>query len=105
MLAIVGEFVEVGAPKKKDSRKEIEKLGPTLSTPKTHLRASHRHTANHQSILKPTGNSNHTQNHHKSSHKFKMSYLFGNGRPQPSSAEKIAAAETEIDMVSDMFNR
>jgi len=34
-----------------------------------------------------------------------MSYLFGGGRPQPSSAEKIAAAETEIDMVSDMFNR
>jgi len=34
-----------------------------------------------------------------------MSYLFGGGRPQPSSAEKIAAAEQEIDMVSDMFNR
>jgi import inner membrane translocase subunit TIM10 len=34
-----------------------------------------------------------------------MSYLFGGGRAQPSSAEKIAAAETEIDMVSDMFNR
>ncbi|KAF2150738.1 putative mitochondrial intermembrane space translocase subunit Tim10 [Myriangium duriaei CBS 260.36] len=33
-----------------------------------------------------------------------MSYLFG-GRPQPSSAEKIAAAEAEIDMVSDMYNR
>ncbi|KAG9624261.1 hypothetical protein KCU64_g19873, partial [Aureobasidium melanogenum] len=27
------------------------------------------------------------------------------GRPQPSSAEKIAAAEAEIDMVSDMYNR
>jgi hypothetical protein len=34
-----------------------------------------------------------------------MSFLFGGGRPQPSSAEKIAAAETEIEMVSDMFNR
>ncbi|KZF22070.1 putative mitochondrial intermembrane space translocase subunit Tim10 [Xylona heveae TC161] len=33
-----------------------------------------------------------------------MSFLFG-GRPQPSSAEKIAAAETEVEMVSDMFNR
>ncbi|MCJ1479538.1 protein transporter tim10 [Lambiella insularis] len=33
-----------------------------------------------------------------------MSFIFG-GRPQPSSAEKIAAAETEIEMVSDMFNR
>ncbi|KAF7846170.1 hypothetical protein BT93_L5035 [Corymbia citriodora subsp. variegata] len=35
-----------------------------------------------------------------------MSFLFGAGaRPQPSSAEKIAAAEAEIDMVSDMYNR
>ncbi|KAG9640783.1 hypothetical protein KCU78_g10100, partial [Aureobasidium melanogenum] len=34
-----------------------------------------------------------------------MSFLFGSGRPQPSSAEKIAAAEAEIDMVSDMYNR
>lgn len=33
-----------------------------------------------------------------------MSFLFS-GRPQLSSAEKIAAAETEIEMVSDMFNR
>jgi mitochondrial import inner membrane translocase subunit TIM10 len=33
-----------------------------------------------------------------------MSFLFGS-RPQPSSAEKIAAAEAEIEMVSDMFNR
>ncbi|KAG9534527.1 hypothetical protein KCU77_g23880, partial [Aureobasidium melanogenum] len=33
------------------------------------------------------------------------SFLFGGGRPQPSSAEKIAAAEAEIDMVSDMYNR
>lgn len=33
-----------------------------------------------------------------------MSFLFG-GRPQLSSAEKIAAAETELEMVSDMFNR
>jgi hypothetical protein len=36
---------------------------------------------------------------------WKMSFLFGGGRPQPSSAEKIAAAEQEIEMVSDMFNR
>ena len=34
-----------------------------------------------------------------------MSYLFGGGRPQPSSAEKLAAAETEVEMVSDMLNR
>ena len=34
-----------------------------------------------------------------------MSFLFGAGRPQPSSAEKIAAAETEVELVSDMFNR
>ncbi|SLM36855.1 mitochondrial intermembrane space translocase subunit [Lasallia pustulata] len=33
-----------------------------------------------------------------------MSFLFG-GRPQLSSAEKIAAAETEVEMVSDMYNR
>ena len=33
-----------------------------------------------------------------------MSFLFGQ-RPQPSSAEKIAAAEAEVEMVSDMFNR
>ena len=33
-----------------------------------------------------------------------MSWMFG-ARPPPSSAEKIAAAETELDMVSDMFNR
>ena len=26
-------------------------------------------------------------------------------KPQPSSAEKIAAAETEIEMVSNMFNQ
>ncbi|UPX13171.1 protein transporter tim10, variant 2 [Ascochyta rabiei] len=33
-----------------------------------------------------------------------MSFLFG-GRPQLSSEQKIAAAETEIDMVSDMYSR
>ncbi|MCJ1469988.1 protein transporter tim10 [Pseudocyphellaria aurata] len=33
-----------------------------------------------------------------------MSFLFG-GRPQLSSAEKIAAAELEVEMVSDMLNR
>lgn len=37
--------------------------------------------------------------------KHEMSFLFGGGRPQPSSAEKIAAVEAEIDMVSDMYNR
>lgn len=31
--------------------------------------------------------------------------MFGLGRPQPSSAEKIAAAEQEMDMVTDMFNK
>lgn len=33
-----------------------------------------------------------------------MSFLFG-GPPKMSSAEKISAAETEVEMVSDMFNR
>ncbi|PLB46676.1 hypothetical protein P170DRAFT_438388 [Aspergillus steynii IBT 23096] len=33
-----------------------------------------------------------------------MSFLFG-GPPKMSSAEKIAAAETEVEMISDMFNR
>lgn len=33
-----------------------------------------------------------------------MSFLFG-GRPQLSSEQKIAAAEAEIDMVSDMYSR
>lgn len=33
-----------------------------------------------------------------------MSFLFG-GRPQLSSAEKIAAAELEVEMVSDMLHR
>jgi import inner membrane translocase subunit TIM10 len=33
-----------------------------------------------------------------------MSFLFA-GKPQVSSAEKIAAAETEVEMISDMFNR
>jgi import inner membrane translocase subunit TIM10 len=34
-----------------------------------------------------------------------MASLFGMGRPQPSSAEKIAAAEQEMDLVTDMFNK
>ncbi|KAI9868167.1 MAG: protein transporter tim10 [Trichoglossum hirsutum] len=34
-----------------------------------------------------------------------MSFLFGGGRAQPSSADKIAAAETELEVVSDMYNR
>ncbi|KAI7536296.1 hypothetical protein KC319_g20027, partial [Hortaea werneckii] len=34
-----------------------------------------------------------------------MSFLFGGGRPQPSSQEKIAKAEAEIEMVSGMFNQ
>ena len=34
-----------------------------------------------------------------------MSFLFGGGRPAPSSAEKIAAAEAELELFSDMFNR
>ncbi|KAJ5084804.1 protein transporter tim10 [Penicillium alfredii] len=33
-----------------------------------------------------------------------MSFLFG-GPPKMSSAEKLAAAETEVEMISDMFNR
>ncbi|KAH8596567.1 Tim10/DDP family zinc finger-domain-containing protein [Bisporella sp. PMI_857] len=31
--------------------------------------------------------------------------LFGLGRPQPSSAEKIAAAEAEMDLITTMFNQ
>lgn len=35
-----------------------------------------------------------------------MSFLgFGGGRPQPSSAEKIAAVENEMKIVFDMQNR
>lgn len=34
-----------------------------------------------------------------------MSFFFGGARHQPSSAEKIAAAETEIEMVANMFNQ
>ena len=34
-----------------------------------------------------------------------MSFLFGGGRPQMSSAQKIEAAETELELVTDMFNR
>lgn len=34
-----------------------------------------------------------------------MSFLFGGGRPQPSSEQKIAAAENEVEMISDMFRR
>ncbi|RDW70631.1 Tim10/DDP family zinc finger protein [Aspergillus mulundensis] len=33
-----------------------------------------------------------------------MSFLFG-GAPKMSSEQKIAAAETEVEMVTDMFNR
>lgn len=35
-----------------------------------------------------------------------MSFLgFGGGRPQPTSEQKIQAAEAEIEMVSNMFNQ
>ncbi|KAJ5678378.1 uncharacterized protein N7477_004011 [Penicillium maclennaniae] len=33
-----------------------------------------------------------------------MSFLFG-GQPKMSSEQKLAAAETEVEMISDMFNR
>lgn len=33
-----------------------------------------------------------------------MSFMFGS-RPQPSSAEKIAAAENELEMITGMVNR
>ncbi|KAL2868827.1 Tim10/DDP family zinc finger protein [Aspergillus lucknowensis] len=33
-----------------------------------------------------------------------MSFLFG-GAPKMSSEQKISAAETEVEMISDMFNR
>lgn len=36
---------------------------------------------------------------------FEMSFLGLGGRRQPSSEEKIAAAEQELEMVTDMFNR
>lgn len=35
---------------------------------------------------------------------FTMSFLFG-GQPKMSSEQKIAQAETEVEMISDMFNR
>jgi hypothetical protein len=35
---------------------------------------------------------------------FTMSFLFG-GAPKMSSEQKIAAAETEVEMITDMFNR
>ena len=38
-------------------------------------------------------------------HQSTMSFSLFGGRPQPSSEQKIAAAETEVEMVSDMFNR
>jgi hypothetical protein len=31
--------------------------------------------------------------------------MFGLGRPQPSSQEKIAAAEQEMDLITDMFSK
>lgn len=34
-----------------------------------------------------------------------MSFLFGGGRPQLTSEQKLANAEAEVEMVSDMFNR
>jgi hypothetical protein len=34
-----------------------------------------------------------------------MSWNPFSARPPPSSAEKIAAVETEMEMVNDMFNR
>lgn len=34
-----------------------------------------------------------------------MSFLFGQSRPQPTSAQKLEAAEAEIEMVSNMFNQ
>lgn len=34
-----------------------------------------------------------------------MASLFGIGRPQPSSQEKIAAAEAEMDLMTDMYNK
>ncbi|KAJ5526685.1 mitochondrial import inner membrane translocase subunit tim10 [Penicillium sp. IBT 35674x] len=33
-----------------------------------------------------------------------MSFLFG-GQPKMSSEQKLAQAETEVEMISDMFNR
>lgn len=35
----------------------------------------------------------------------KMSFLGLGGAPQPSSEQKIAAAEAELDMVTEMFNK
>jgi mitochondrial import inner membrane translocase subunit TIM10 len=34
-----------------------------------------------------------------------MSFFGMGGRPQPSSAERIAAAEAELELVTDMFAR
>lgn len=34
-----------------------------------------------------------------------MSFLFGGNRPQPSSAEKIALAEAELELIQDMYQK
>ena len=34
-----------------------------------------------------------------------MSFLFGGGRPQPSSAEKLSMAEAELELITDMYNK
>ncbi|KAI9725622.1 MAG: protein transporter tim10 [Chrysothrix sp. TS-e1954] len=34
-----------------------------------------------------------------------MSFLFGGGRPQPSSAEKLALAEAELELIQDMYSK
>lgn len=82
-------------------------VDPT-SKPALHSKIPHRtiydSNSTSSTILNLTQNHNHLSSLSNPFQKPKMSFLF-NSRPQLSSAEKIAAAETEVEMVSDMFNR
>jgi hypothetical protein len=72
-----------------------------------HTASIHQTTTTYHSQLKlpPRTYTPKPSNHTQTQTHPKMSFLFGQGRPQPSSAEKIAAAEAEIEMVSNMFNQ
>jgi hypothetical protein len=54
------------------------------------------------SVTRTNSQPNHSQPNHRTT---AIMSMFGIGRPQPSSAEKIAAAEQEMDLVTDMFNK
>lgn len=76
-------------PRRSKKSKQHQSI-PTHS----HLRRAIKHDA--PSAIRLLSNS-HTQT-------LDMSFLFG-GKPQLSSEQKIAQAEAEIDMVSDMYSR